>query len=145
MGFVWNLALEWEPCLFYHLSDHWNLLAYQHSFMSASNPWGHDLGTGRRKLLLPTPQMMAEESTPCWKKKRIWRKEGRNEGESDQLIDCPNGRGEDFSGSDQLVTEVWCQIFCQSRATLQIRYLVRHFTSQQFPQEHAERPVRERP
>ena len=31
--------------------------------MSSLKPSGHVVGTGRCKLLLPTPQMIAEEST----------------------------------------------------------------------------------
>ena len=36
---------------------------YQQSFMSNLKPSGHVVGTGRCKLLLPTPQIMADEST----------------------------------------------------------------------------------
>ena len=38
---------------------------YQQMFMSSLKPSGHVVGTGRCKLLLPTPQMIAEESTSC--------------------------------------------------------------------------------
>ena len=46
------------------LTDHQH---YQQSFMSSLKPSGHVVGTGRCKLLLPTPQIMADESTSCHK------------------------------------------------------------------------------
>ena len=38
----------------------------QHCLMSNLNPSGQDEGTGRWRLLLPTPQMMADESTSLY-------------------------------------------------------------------------------
>lgn len=46
------------------LTDHQH---YQQSFISSLKPSGHVVGTGRCKLLLPTPQIMADESTSCHK------------------------------------------------------------------------------
>lgn len=58
LWFYWESGKSWEPALGLCSSG-----SYQVCFMRILKPSGQVEGTGRCRLLLPTPQMMAEEST----------------------------------------------------------------------------------
>ena len=62
-----NSEAAMSTCIWICLNDgRFRALAFQHIFMSSLKPSGQLVGTGRCKELLPTPQMIAEESTSLY-------------------------------------------------------------------------------
>jgi hypothetical protein len=62
----WTCPLVLWRCLSFDRICLFSTTTYQHCLISSLNPSGHDDGTGKCKLLLPTPQIIAEESTSLY-------------------------------------------------------------------------------